>query len=388
MNWKHGILILVFLFFAQACATTSLPPISQTIQLEEDEKRLWARAAEEQKALERSGLIYRDQALETYLNQVVAKLQPPEVASPLSFKVKVLKHHLLNAFIFPDGTIYVHTGILARIENEAQLATLLGHEMTHAIHRHLLKQFRNMKNQTAFLATLTVTTGGLGGIIGGITAMAAVTGYSREHETEADREGFKAMVRAGYDPEEAPKLFLHLKKEIEEEKKPEPFFFGTHPRLEERFENYTELLKTEKQKPSGGLKNAEVYLESIKQLLLDNARLDMKAGRFKVAESTVEKYLKIKSDNPEAYCLLGDINRQKGSDADRAKAKEHYQKAIALAPTFPEAHRGLGLVFYKEGANSQAIASFEKYLSLAPQASDRAYIEDYMNRCQGKGEKR
>ncbi len=386
MKWKLSLLLLIGLL--QACATTSLPPITQDVQLEEDEKRLWARASEEQKLIERSGLIYEDKALEAYLTEIAQKLQPPETSGRLSFRVKVLKNPLLNAFIYPDGTIYVHTGILARMENEAQLATLLAHEMTHAVHRHLVKQFRNVKNQTAFLATLTVTTGGLGGIIGGITAIAAVTGYSREHETEADREGFKAMLRAGYDPEEAPKLFLHLKREIEEEKKSEPFFFGTHPRLEERLENYVELLKTEKTTSSLALKNAETYLEKIKQLLLDNARLDIRAGRFALAEATVEKHLRIKPDNPEAYSILGDIHRQKGGDVDRAKAKAHYQKAIALAPTFSEAYRGLGMVHYREGAIAEATAAFEKYLSLSPRASDRAYIEDYISRCREKGENR
>lgn len=388
MRWNFSVLFLVGLFCMQGCATTTLPPINQDVQLEDDEKRLWARASEEQRVIERSGLIYEDQDLEAYLNGIAQKLQPPETMGRLSFRVKVLKNHLLNAFIYPDGTIYVHTGLLARIENEAQLATLLAHEMTHAVHRHLVRQFRNLKNQTAFLATLTVTTGGLGGIIGGITAVAAVTGYSREHETEADREGFKAMLKAGYDPEEAPKLFSHLKKEVEEEKKPEPFFFGTHPRLEERLENYLELLKSEKTRAPMAVKNAEIYLEKIKQLLLDNARLDVMAGRFGVAESAVQKHLKIKPDSPQAYCMLGDIHRQKGAEGDRAKAKEYYQKAISLSPTFSDAYRGLGLVYFKEGATGEARTSFEKYLSLLPHAPDRAYIEDYIARCREKGEKR
>ena len=135
------------------------------------------------------------------------------------------------------------------MDNEAQLATLLGHEMTHVTHRHLVKMFRDIKNKTAFLATLQVATAGLGpigslaGTLGTIGTVAAVTGYSRENETEADKEGFHLVALAGYDVEEAPKLFLHLKREVEEEQIKEPFFFGTHPRLQERIDNYNVLLK-------------------------------------------------------------------------------------------------------------------------------------------------
>src|SRR4030067_1130229 len=90
---------------------------------------------------------------------------------------------------------------------EAQLATLLAHEMTHATHRHAIKQFRDARNKTAFLAVITAGTSGLAAPLGALGTLAAITGYSREQEAEADREGFKLMVKAGYDPGEAPKLF-------------------------------------------------------------------------------------------------------------------------------------------------------------------------------------
>lgn len=249
---KKIILAVLSCFVFAGCATTSLPPVTeQTLILEEDEKRLWLRSEEEQRVLNRSGLIYKDEELEAYLNEISKKLQPPEVFKHIPFKIMVIKNHLLNAFAFPNGVIYVHTGILARMENEAQLATLLAHEMTHSTHRHTVRRFRDIKNKTAFLATVQVTLGGLGGgignlatLLGTVGTLAAVTGYSRELEAEADMEGLKLMVKAGYDPREAPKLFIHLKKELEEEKIKEPFFFGTHPRLQERIENYESLLVT------------------------------------------------------------------------------------------------------------------------------------------------
>ena len=103
---------------------------------EEDEKRLWNRSEEEERSIAKSGMLYQDRELEAYLNGVASKLQPPEAYERIPFRILVLKNPYCNAFALPNGYIYVHTGILARMDNEAQLATLLAHEMTHATHRH------------------------------------------------------------------------------------------------------------------------------------------------------------------------------------------------------------------------------------------------------------
>jgi predicted Zn-dependent protease len=315
----------------------------------------------------------------------------PEVSAHIPFKIMVIKNHLLNAFAYPNGVVYVHTGILARMDNEAQLATLLAHEMTHSTHRHAIKRFREVKNMTAFLASLTVTTGGLGGIgslvslLGAVGTLAAVTGYSKELETEADIQGLKLMANAGYDPEEAQKFFIHLKQEVEEEKKKEPFFFGTHPRLQERVENYENLLKDQYKDKRGGIRNSEIFLEKIHRVILDNVSLDLKAGRFKIAERGVEKYLTIKPSNPKAYYFLGEICRQRAEQGDLEKAKEHFQKAISIDPSYPDAHKGIGFIYFKQEEKEKAKKSLELYLSLSPGAMDRNYIEEYIRQCDGGG---
>jgi predicted Zn-dependent protease len=386
---RYTVLALFLSFLIAACATTSLPPVTKDFKPEEDEKRLWLRSEEEERALSRSGVIYRDEELEAYLDGVAKKLQPPEVYAHIPFKVRVIRNHFLNAFVLPNGAVYIHTGLLARIDNEAQLATLLAHEMTHATHRHFVKQFRDKKNKTAFLAAIQSTTAGLG-VYGTLPiflgTIASVRGYSREHEAEADAEGFKRMVNANYDPTEAPKFFLHLKEELEEEKREEPFFFGTHPSLNDRLESFETLLKDHAQKQQESIQNTEVFLRKISPVILDNARDDLKAGRFKMAERGVQKYLKIKSESAEAYCLLGDIHRQRGNENDIETAKGHYQRAITMNASYPDSYRGIGLIHYKRGEKALAKKALESYLSLSPQALDRAYIEGYIHQCE-EGEK-
>jgi len=205
MKLKLFLFLLPVIFFQIGCASTNLNPITNgKLQLETDETGIWHQVEEEQKALNRSGVLYADKELEEYLNETDRKLYSESVLAQIPFSIHVIKNRQFNAFAYPNGHVYVHTGILACMENEAQLATLLAHEMTHVTHRHTVKGFRNLKNKTALLATLQVTLGGLGGGVGDLASLlgtfgtlAAVSGYSRELETEADMEGFKLIKEAG-----------------------------------------------------------------------------------------------------------------------------------------------------------------------------------------------
>jgi predicted Zn-dependent protease len=383
---RHLLSILVLSFIFISCATTDLPPVTgKDIVYEDDEKRLWLRSQEEQNVLNESGLLYENREIVEYLNAIAAKLHPPQMYEQIPFKILVLKDPHFNAFAFPNGVIYVHTGIVARAENEAQIATLLAHEMTHCTHRHAVKNFRSTKNKTAVFATIQVAAGGLGGgvgdlvnILGSVGTMAAVTGYSRELETEADVEGLKRMTSAGYDPGEAPKLFVHLQKEVKVEEIKESFFFGSHPRLQERIKNYERLIDSEYASSKGGLKNADVFLEKVHDVILDNAILDLKLGRFEFAQEGVKKYLQISPDQAKAYYVLGEIFNQKGEEGGIEKSIDFFEQSIAIDPSFPEACRELGLIYYKKGDKSLAKKYLQQYLSLSQDAPDKLYIEHYL----------
>jgi predicted Zn-dependent protease len=383
----------------QGCETTALAPIGAApgrLSLEPDERRLWQRAEEEQRRLDRSGLLYDDSLLNEYVNSVADRLLAPDVrANGFSLTIRIIKNPTLNAFALPNGVIYVHTGMLARIENEAQLATLLGHELTHATHRHAVKAFRDIQNKAAAAATFSVIglpfglIGALAGVLGQVGALAAISGYSQENETEADKEGLSLMINAGYDPREAPKLFVHLKEWREELKLQEPFFFGSHPRLQERIESYQGLLNGPVQniKDQPGRKvGAEEYLAVIRPVILDNAILDLQAGRFLPARKGLEKFIALEPGNARPHYYLGESYRRENDAKEREKAIPDYEKAIAMNPSYADPYRGLGTLYYQIGKKPEARRAFERYLELAPKAGDRAYIEGYLNELKDGGE--
>lgn len=393
---------LAIFFVFVSCKTTNLPSIGsgdRPFQLEEDEKQVWQNAKQIEHLYDKSGLLYKDDNLQVYLEAIAHKLISPNFQSQgLAPRIKVIMHPFLNAFALPNGVVYFHTGLLARMDNEAQLATVLGHELTHFTHRHAVKEMRGAQNKETFLNVLqgmvvvagSAYAGGQFGAslgqlteqVGSIWTLASVTGYSRELESEADKEGLKAMVQAGYDPKEAVKVFEHLQRELDERKIKEPFFFGTHPRLQERIDNYQRLLTAPyaaRAKEEERLINSGEFLGKIEQLLLDNAILDLQISRHKTAQAGIEKLLLRQPHCARAYFLLGEVHRRSGrGEPYTQRAINAYQEAARLEPTYANPHRELGLLYRTQNRHEETRAEFEKYLTLNPKALDANIIRGYL----------
>lgn len=389
---RYFLLLTGFLFLIFGCASSPLVSVKEDLLVSEDEKMIWRESLEEQNTLNTSGIILDDALLTEYLGQIVYDLQPADLPAKMSFKVYVVKDPHLNAFAFPNGAIYVHTGLLARMDNEAQFAALIAHEMAHCTRRHALRAFRSYKNRNALMASVQQTLSGLPMVqevtklLGLTGSIAAVAGYTRALEAEADIVGLDSLIMADYDPYEALRLFAHLKKEIESEKIKEPFFFGTHPKVEERINTIRGLLETRYKGQQGGIKNTEIFLSKIGPVILKNAWLDLRIGRFEIAQSGVEKYLRFVKDDAEAYYLMGEIFRQRGQESDAETALSYYSKAIMIDPSYSEPHKAIGLIHYKEGQKALAKRFFESCLLLAPDAPDKAYIQGYIKQCANDGE--
>ena len=383
---------LLFLgLLANGCAT---PPVSHVslvsdqIRANKIEIMLWQKSAQAQRAIENKGLIYQDQALENYLNEIVARLQAQSSPEGLAMRVKVIKDADLNAFAFPNGMIYIHTGLLARMDNEAQLAAVLAHEITHCIRRHALRAYRRYMDQPALLRreqhTLSKTR--IARLAGFSGTMAAMSGYINELEAEADLMGLELMAKAGYDTGEALSLGDRMIAEMEQEGHEGSFFFGSHLNARQRIENLQKLSNSGYTDNGPRTKNSELFLAKLNTLFLDNALLDIRQGRFEAARRSVAKYLQIKPNDTRAYFLLGEIYRQRGQAEDALNAIKFYNRAIFLDPTYAEPHKAIGLIHYKKGQRTLAKRFFESCLQLSPDSPDKAYIQAYLKQCAKGGE--
>jgi beta-barrel assembly-enhancing protease len=366
--------LLLLLLFSAACATTNLPPhTGANLNLEEDEKRIWRQADEGETQINRSRMVADSPELEAYLGEVTRKLFPD---LPFVCRVRVVKDSSMNAFALPNGAIYIHMGLLARMENEAQLAALLGHETIHAANRHAIKKRRELKNMAAVYAAIT-----LGGYGGGLFTMAAITGYDRDLEREADTEGYRRMASAGYEPSEAPKLFSILDRWLAETGVKDPYFFSSHPKVVERIESF-ESLAAEDARKGKGVDHREVFLSKTNWVVLENTELDLKAGRFESALRGSEKYLATAPGDARGHYMRGEILRYRNTGNDIELATESYREAISMNPLYPESHKALGLIHFKKGQKAEARQYLERYLALNPGCPDRAYIEGYIRSLQ------
>jgi len=389
---KYILILISVCILASGCITPHAVPLNEELRAAEDEQLLWRRVQKEQEIINNSGFLYHDPELENYLNRVAKKLQAHSVAPDLDIQIKVLKDPNLNAFAYPNGVIYVHSGILARMDNEAQLAALLAHEMTHCTHRHSLRIIRSIKDRPAYVAAVQDTLDRISAvheiarILGAAGSIAAVSGYTRELESEADQVGLDLMAKANYDSREALKLFEHLRLDIETEGIEEPFFFGTHPNIQQRIESVSAWLTEKVTNKDTLIKNTVEFQAGLRQVMLVNARLDLRLGRFDLAHKAVTKYMARRPQDARANYLLGEILRQRNRQDDAASAITYFKKAISLDPSYPEPHQALGLMHYKKGKKLLAKKFFESCLLLSPDAGAKAYIQGYLKNCETSGD--
>lgn len=418
-SWVAWLVVVTLL--APACASRNVPPIGAgglPFRPEADERALWSKAEKEEETLLKRAKTYDDPLLEEYLAKVGDRLLPDEVraAGGPGFKFGVMRDPTLNAFAMPNGRIYVHTGLLARLENEAQLATILGHEMTHVTHRHTLRYYRDAQNKQMLYTVLAIagsigvavaagsragagdqvgaavlgqTAGAILGLGLQLAALASINGYGRDLEREADDGGMADLVRTGYDPREAPKVFALLRNEGKERGAVETFFFGSHPRLTERIETTEGLIRTRYADAAANpdaVRDTEEFQLRMRSVVRENAALDIRAGRFKLAQAQLERVLAVTPRDPVAHMYYGDLHRLQAqrarSAADKVaesdKALARYEKSAELDPTLPDPHRQLGLLYYQRKETDKAREAFRQYLALKPDAPDARRIKEYL----------
>lgn len=390
-------LSIVCLFWISCTTTQPLKSLffDKNVNLSESEARLWESAEEFEKALDKDPMSYRNTLLERYLNQVLSNLiQDKELIRKYKPHVRVIKNPLLNAAALANGTILIHSGMLVRIDNEAQLSAILGHELVHFMNRHayrsLQRKIQESRNRAAvsiFFAIVMLPITGVAprvaNAIGEHWELAAISGYSRELEREADESALVLMAEAGYDPREAIAVFRHLRKEYDPDTVKESFYYGSHPLLTERIHN-VELFMAHYSKTLSQMKMRKVteanYTRKIADLLFENAELDIEISRFKTADMSVRKLLAAIPLSGKGHYLRGKLIMQLNEGPDSiARALQAYKLSAKLNPSYPLTHRELGLIYYDRGQHAIALYEFNKYLGLAKNPVDGPIIRQYIN---------
>lgn len=341
---------------------------------------------------EASNKIWADPLLDAYLNGLMQKVLAVAHPRPFQYTIRVVSDGSINAFTFGGGVLYIHAGLLARMENEAQFMMVLAHEIAHVTQRHIPRGIEGSYG-IQLLGQIAASAASASGRTASIppellqktyeySMNAAVSGHGRSHETEADVVGLEYLVKTGYDPREAPKTFQVLLEEYGDKGAVENFFYGSHPTNQARIAHLSELIGTQyadvAQRPNLVI-NSDDYKQRTRALVVLAAQHNYKAKRFNTAAALFNRALESKGDDPTSHYFLGKIAMETGGAAGADKAIGHFNTALKVNSRFVEPYRELGLAYYLKKDSANALRAFERYLALNPSAADAGPIRGYID---------
>lgn len=191
------------------------------------------------------GGLHPDEAAQRKLREIGEKLVRTSIAnaSPYDYEFYLLADpNTINAFALPGGPVFITYALYSKLENEDQLAGILGHEIGHVIGRHSAERIAKQGFTNSVITGVAVGSGSneatqAAAVIGNLVNMK----YGRGDELESDNIGVKIMIDAGYNPEEMIGVMQILKEATGPNRAPE--FQNTHPDPENRIEKIREAIE-------------------------------------------------------------------------------------------------------------------------------------------------
>jgi predicted Zn-dependent protease len=317
-----------------------------------------------------------DPQLSVYVNEVGQRLAVVSDRK-LPYEFHVLNNSSPNAWALPGGKIVLNRGLLTELESEAEMAAVLGHEITHAAAQHTAQNLsRGMLLQGAVMATVLATQDSdyaqLAELGAGIGAQLVTHKYGRDAEREADYYGMKYMSRAGYDTQGAVELQQTFVK-LSEGKQQNWLtgLFASHPPSEERVQANLQALAEFPPGGEAGRQRFQTRLAHLKKTMpayeaYDKGRKALADGDVSQARQLAMKARQMEPREAHFEALLGDIEEKRGNDKT---ALAHYNKAIRLNDNFFYYPLKKGMVNEKLGNRQQAKQDLDRSIKLLPTAN-------------------
>lgn len=234
-----------------SCATTGpggktsliLVPVSQEVAIGEG---MAQQVETEEKVLD-------DPEWQAYLNEVGQKIVAVSDRQDIKYQFKVIESDQINAFAAPGGYIYFYTGLLKEMENEAEMAAVMAHEVSHVVARHSVKRIQTAMGVSLAYQLVFGDNGSSQALDAAIGIGMGLTfaGYSRSNEREADEYGLVYLVKAGYNPQGAVTMYEKLAAMGGGDRSVFEQLASSHPDTQERIRNAKTQIEGMKPLPSG-----------------------------------------------------------------------------------------------------------------------------------------
>ena len=356
--WKSLLICLFFLLVTGAF----IPKAALSITAAEEEEL----SREFMKVILRSCKFVEDPVIVNYVNKVGKKIVSVLPPQPFTYRFYIIKEDVYNAFATPAGHIFIYSGLMAAMDNEEELAGIIGHEIAHVLCRHISQKIdRSKKISIATLAGIAAGiflgaegAGEVGSavMLGSMAAGQSMTlAYSREDERQADQIGLKYLTKAGYS---GYGLFTMLSKIRSKQwfgAEQIPTYLTTHPAPEERLAYIGTWLEKNRKKPPSRTDSSE-----FKRF---NTRLVALYGDETVALRKYKSAVTKNPKNPMANYGYGLVLARIGNRKDAAV---YLRRALEREAFNPEFLVALGRIYFLDGQYEKALTILESAVSIAP----------------------
>lgn len=406
-------------------AVISLPAMGQSqspFTLKDADLNLLAECDVLDGQFERWAVVYHDATLEKHLAAIASPLFSAAPQAHVVWKVFILRDPGAQAFAFPNGSVYLTTGLLAKLENDDEVTAALAHEMAHVTMWHPFLFARSLRKVMIARALGASAASFLVGPAGGLVVqwlagkpekvgiLAAVIGYNSRFEKEADEAAVQRLKDAGLDAIALLRLVAIMNDKLE----PEPVsVWSDQPDSAKSRLGFLKSLLGVDTDPSPGTDGG--YLDRLRPAILENIKLDLDCRQPRSAVAGAQRLVSAYPNDPAALFWLGESYRSLGPrqprptqqelseqgqrdayhravvsseqreashlasapagraalDENQRKAEELLWKATQMDPSFPAPYFALGSLYGQEGKKDQAVEAYRKYIDLTSETADK-----------------
>lgn len=298
-----------------------------------------------------------DPEVRQYAADLLKRLVQAIPPQPFEFQSSVILHNALNAFAVPGGYVYMFTGLIMNMDNEAELAGVLAHELAHVTQRHVASRMERAQYLTLgslLVAVAGIALGGPAGAAAAVTAagagQSAMLNYSRMDESESDNIGLQYLMAAGYPPKGMADGFKVLRHKSWMTGMSIPTYLSTHPAIGDRVNSMEARIA--------------VMPAKVRAVSFDNSRFK-RVQTLLWARYGDEKVALQRFRGNDGLSLMGRgmvLGRQ-----NKVKAAEKaFSQALAAAPSDPLVLREAGIFHYRKGSLPQAEGLLAQAMRLDP----------------------
>jgi predicted Zn-dependent protease len=371
-----------------SCATDPVTGKKQFMLVSEDtEKQIDRQYAPLQFSTDYGAV--QDSRLNDYVSQVGKKMAAASHRPHMPYSFRVVNATYVNAYAFPGGSIAATRGIMLSLENEAELASLLGHELGHVNARHAAEQMSKGQLTQAIVGGISVLAGtqsaalgDLAGQLGQISAGALLASYSRDNEREADALGMTYMVGAGYGSEGFVRLMEMLNSMSKHKSTTVDLLFATHPMSQERYDTAVQTANT---KYKVALKNPlykERYMDHTADLRakkdaieeIQNGEKMLAERKYDAASGHFHQALKKAPEDYVALCMISISNL---AQKQYAVGRQYAEMAQAVYPQEAQAYHLSGFANIQLKDFEKAYDEFNTYEKQLPGNPNTIFFKGY-----------